>query len=1155
MDEIDDFGELYTDVGTHENAGVSSLSNFHQLRVGEEEEKNKSNVDGGFYPNSYNGETLFSDAQSLSSEHVGRSDGDAEDDEKVVVSETAVPAAEDENCAVENGSDSEDDLHIVLNEDDGELGCFSRGTSFRNRRGVDRGEEEEDDTVKEFSSKDRKRLDPSQLVDATECSLGHSGERVGSVKGSSVPQHSQFKYVRSHASPFPSKTRSANGIGLHLTSSTCASKSSCDSGNSAGFQNGPEFSLPRFKTILDIGIENFEWKPWRRPGVDITDFFNFGFDEESWKAYCKSLENLRRQAYMLSRIPVYESSRPNQVDEDETLPQSVTLKGMTSEISQIVSKDKLSSEKLERDGIHLEMPIGKAIQVEGSISERRPSMDVRRPRHRDSDVVIEIPVKDCTEDSTASSQDEVEHTGDSSMRMSKNGSSDVDNEQSTKQLGNASDDSRKSRHPEQESTCLPMCLEVQHQQGEGNTSGTEKIENAVQESEVEDILRSKPTAELPSQHQFERDESPSYLESGQFYGSSSDSGSLDPEESSDYSSQEEDQSSGKKLHDLMEVKRTFDNDRVSSREEKKNTCDGDQHPILRHKNVTYNKKQHVCRYDEEDLFESRERERMVVHSSGRADKKQYSGSKNFFRRNWDGREYYLEQRSDNRDNRSRQREGYFIDRRHGDWETRRESISSVSRDLYFYSEQERYMWHRRKSEYAQRERYGEAAEFYEERYERHHATYCGREGSVREMYERHLPRSHQETRDLDHRERYDRCPYPGSEKDWKHPDHYRSPSPQYYGELRVSDRRGWCEPTPPRDGGHDSWRSGERHMQDWGSPDHPSMSSRRFEDEYWHDNCEGRHYPSLMHERDLDFCNEFDDIGYLGRRTFGWQSRSKNYVNDGSRFKHRDHDGSFLHETRPRHGYNSDNQWSALDHQIENGRKSAIREHTDSVCFKHLTTFRTGDSKHLNDWEGKHLSQGSFEAEDNRFHRYNKSDLPVEDWGYVKHLDEVENSNFHGIWSESRSRRPGNLERSNDKSRKLSHDKYFHVQHEEISVTEKGQPSESGCYEPAPSKKNRVLEKIIRSAVVVATQVGITKKETPQSENSVDDIRNQANGDFDNRIRETLAKMERRRERFKEPIMAKKEPDVYPMPQDAPVDEAGEVKQQRPVRKRRWISN
>ena len=29
-----------------------------------------------------------------------------------------------------------------------------------------------------------------------------------------------------------------------------------------------------------------EEKPWRKPGADITDYFNYGFNEETWIAYC-----------------------------------------------------------------------------------------------------------------------------------------------------------------------------------------------------------------------------------------------------------------------------------------------------------------------------------------------------------------------------------------------------------------------------------------------------------------------------------------------------------------------------------------------------------------------------------------------------------------------------------------------------------------------------------------------------------------------------------------------------------------------------------------------------------------------------------------------------------------------------------------------------
>jgi hypothetical protein len=45
--------------------------------------------------------------------------------------------------------------------------------------------------------------------------------------------------------------------------------------------------------IFDVDLEDFEDKPWRKPGADITDYFNFGFNEATWKAYCTKQKALR----------------------------------------------------------------------------------------------------------------------------------------------------------------------------------------------------------------------------------------------------------------------------------------------------------------------------------------------------------------------------------------------------------------------------------------------------------------------------------------------------------------------------------------------------------------------------------------------------------------------------------------------------------------------------------------------------------------------------------------------------------------------------------------------------------------------------------------------------------------------------------------------
>ncbi|KAF9614434.1 hypothetical protein IFM89_018579 [Coptis chinensis] len=86
-----------------------------------------------------------------------------------------------------------------------------------------------------------------------------------------------------------------------------------------GFGSGFKFTLPSHKTVFDIDIESFEYKPWRHPGADLSNFFNFELKEENWKDYCKQLEQLRLEATMQSKIRVYESGRSEQ-DYDPDLP-------------------------------------------------------------------------------------------------------------------------------------------------------------------------------------------------------------------------------------------------------------------------------------------------------------------------------------------------------------------------------------------------------------------------------------------------------------------------------------------------------------------------------------------------------------------------------------------------------------------------------------------------------------------------------------------------------------------------------------------------------------------------------------------------------------------------------------------------------------------
>lgn len=66
-------------------------------------------------------------------------------------------------------------------------------------------------------------------------------------------------------------------------------------------QPGSKFNIEEFETVgsingqpaFEFAIESIEDKPWRKPGADITDYFNYGFNEETWRAYCERQKKMR----------------------------------------------------------------------------------------------------------------------------------------------------------------------------------------------------------------------------------------------------------------------------------------------------------------------------------------------------------------------------------------------------------------------------------------------------------------------------------------------------------------------------------------------------------------------------------------------------------------------------------------------------------------------------------------------------------------------------------------------------------------------------------------------------------------------------------------------------------------------------------------------
>jgi hypothetical protein len=66
------------------------------------------------------------------------------------------------------------------------------------------------------------------------------------------------------------------------------------------------------RNVFDLDIDTLEEKMWRKAGADITDYFNYGFNEETWRQYCSKQVQLRLEQSMQGKIKVYESKQADQ---------------------------------------------------------------------------------------------------------------------------------------------------------------------------------------------------------------------------------------------------------------------------------------------------------------------------------------------------------------------------------------------------------------------------------------------------------------------------------------------------------------------------------------------------------------------------------------------------------------------------------------------------------------------------------------------------------------------------------------------------------------------------------------------------------------------------------------------------------------------------
>ncbi|KAF9245672.1 hypothetical protein BU15DRAFT_85390 [Melanogaster broomeanus] len=85
------------------------------------------------------------------------------------------------------------------------------------------------------------------------------------------------------------------------------------------------------RSILEVDLNAMVEKPWRRPGSDISDWFNYGFDEISWEAYCYRRRDLGELANVLKTnvLPAMQNFAAMPEDHLTALPPELRTMVMT----------------------------------------------------------------------------------------------------------------------------------------------------------------------------------------------------------------------------------------------------------------------------------------------------------------------------------------------------------------------------------------------------------------------------------------------------------------------------------------------------------------------------------------------------------------------------------------------------------------------------------------------------------------------------------------------------------------------------------------------------------------------------------------------------------------------------------------------------------
>ncbi|KAM3524289.1 hypothetical protein MY4038_007830 [Beauveria bassiana] len=97
------------------------------------------------------------------------------------------------------------------------------------------------------------------------------------------------------AAPAKVEAQTPSSAALHVAAPSADQASAAASKSTVDINANPIYAAvgkPITQVNIDEDLPENE-KPWRKPGTDISDYFNYGFDEFTWALYAAKQENVR----------------------------------------------------------------------------------------------------------------------------------------------------------------------------------------------------------------------------------------------------------------------------------------------------------------------------------------------------------------------------------------------------------------------------------------------------------------------------------------------------------------------------------------------------------------------------------------------------------------------------------------------------------------------------------------------------------------------------------------------------------------------------------------------------------------------------------------------------------------------------------------------